>query len=384
MTPFPAELTRTLSGAPARFCGGLREVAPRTWAWLQPDGCLGESNAGLIVGDGESLLVDTLWDERLTRQMLEAMTPLLANAPLRRAFITHPDGDHWWGNAVLDEVARGAGAGAGRAGYGAGCAGDSAGGPGDGAPGAGGGPRVEIVATASCDRAMHAEAPPRVLAAMATVTRAAGLLPGRAGAAARRGYAQVAPFRWREVRLRFADRTLPEAATLDVGGRAVHVRSVGPTHTASDAIVHVPDVGVVFAADILFVGVTPVMWHGPVETWLAALDHLLSLDAAVYVPGHGPPCGRAEIEELAAYWRWLRDTVRDERAAGRDAAEAARRLVRSPEHQRWASWQQPERIAINVATIYRNLDGGPFEVSPVERARLLLRTSALGHELAGG
>src|SRR4051795_12303000 len=91
----------TLTGAPARFPGGLREVAPRTWAWLPPNGGLGEANAGLIVGDGGSLLVDTLWDERLTRRMLTAMQPQLADAPLRRAFITHPDGDHWWGNAAL-------------------------------------------------------------------------------------------------------------------------------------------------------------------------------------------------------------------------------------------------------------------------------------------
>src|SRR5215213_11705607 len=48
----------TLGGAPARFSGGLREVAPPTWAWLQPNGGL---------GDGEPLLIDTLWDERLTR-----------------------------------------------------------------------------------------------------------------------------------------------------------------------------------------------------------------------------------------------------------------------------------------------------------------------------
>ena len=47
-------------GEPASFAGGLVEVADRTWAWLQPNGGLGESNAGLVIGQGESLLVDTL------------------------------------------------------------------------------------------------------------------------------------------------------------------------------------------------------------------------------------------------------------------------------------------------------------------------------------
>ena len=55
---------RTPLGDPVAFDGGLVEVGARTWAWVQPNGGLGESNAGLIVGDGEAMLVDTLWDER--------------------------------------------------------------------------------------------------------------------------------------------------------------------------------------------------------------------------------------------------------------------------------------------------------------------------------
>ena len=337
--------THALSGAPARFPGGLREVAPRTWAWLQPNGGLGESNAGLVVGAGGSLLVDTLWDERLTRRMLDAMAPKLADAPLRQAFVTHPDGDHWWGNGALDAS-------------------------------------TEVLATRACDRAMRDEAPPRVLGGMAATGRLLSHAPGRVGAVARRGRAQTAPFAWRGLRLRFADRLLDAPAELDVGGRTVRVLDVGPTHTAADAVVHVPDEGVVFAADILFVGVVPIMWHGPVETWLAALETLLALDAGVYVPGHGPPCGRAEIERLADYWRWLRDGVLEQRTAGRSGVDAARALVRSPEHARFADWEGPERIVVNVATMERNLDGGPAEVKPPVRAKLLVQTLALGEELA--
>lgn len=341
----PSAATHSLGGAPARFPGGLREVAPRTWAWLQPNGGLGESNAGLICGDGASLLVDTLWDESLTRTLLAAIAAQVADAPLQRAFITHPDGDHWWGDAALD-------------------------------------PAVEILALPACDRAMRGEAPPRTLAGMARLAALLRHAPGRVGAIARHAHEQVAPFDFGGVRRRYADRTLADGAQLDVGGRGVRVIDVGPTHTAADAIVHVPDEGVVFAADILFIGVIPVMWHGPVETWLAALDTLLALDAGVYVPGHGPPCGRAEIEQLAAYWRWLRDGVLAQRAAGRPAKEAARLLLRDAEHARWAAWQNPERIVVNVATMYRNLDGGPAEIAPAVRARLLLQTIALGRELS--
>ena len=87
----------------AGFDGGLTELAPGTWAWLQPNGGLGESNAGLVVGDGAALLVDTLWDERLTAAMLEAIVPVCerAGAPIRHLFNTHGDGDHWYGNGLL-------------------------------------------------------------------------------------------------------------------------------------------------------------------------------------------------------------------------------------------------------------------------------------------
>jgi cyclase len=70
-------------------------VAPGVHAWLQPNGVLGEGNAALVVGDGASLLVDTLWDRRLTRRMLAAMRPLVERAPIETLVNTHSDGDHW-------------------------------------------------------------------------------------------------------------------------------------------------------------------------------------------------------------------------------------------------------------------------------------------------
>jgi len=90
-------------GEAAGFDGGLVAIADRTWAWLQPNGGLGESNAGLVIGDGAALLVDTLWDERLTAAMLEAVVPVCehAGAPLEHLFNTHGDGDHWYGNGLL-------------------------------------------------------------------------------------------------------------------------------------------------------------------------------------------------------------------------------------------------------------------------------------------
>ena len=84
---------------------GLHEIADGVWAYLQPDGGWGWSNAGLITRDGSSLLVDTLFDLRLTAEMLEVMR---ATSPAARdigtVVNTHANGDHCYGNSLMGDA----------------------------------------------------------------------------------------------------------------------------------------------------------------------------------------------------------------------------------------------------------------------------------------
>lgn len=52
---------------------GLQEIGNGLYAYLQPDGSWGWSNAGLVIDGDSTLLVDTLFDARLTAQMLLEM-----------------------------------------------------------------------------------------------------------------------------------------------------------------------------------------------------------------------------------------------------------------------------------------------------------------------
>jgi len=72
---------------------GLHEVAPNTYVYLQPVGGWGLSNAGLIVGDGESFLVDTLFDVGHTQVMLDKLAPIVENAPIVSCLNTHENGN---------------------------------------------------------------------------------------------------------------------------------------------------------------------------------------------------------------------------------------------------------------------------------------------------
>jgi cyclase len=330
-----------LTGDPPRFEGGLQQVADGAWAWLQPNGGWGEANAGLVLGGDTALLVDTLWDERLARQMLDAMAPVLAHHELRYVFNTHSDGDHWWGNGAVPATA-------------------------------------EILTTNASRATMDRDTTPEELARLARIAGLGAHVPGPLRGLTSYVRDMLAPFDFGAVRLRYPDRFFDAEETLELGDRLARLLKVGPAHTPGDAIVYVPDAGVVFAADVLFVGATPVMWFGPLEGWIAALDTILSLDAGVYVPGHGPLCGREGVLELRDYMSWLGEVVRTQRSAGRSASESAHAAVAMPEFARWRGWVSPERIVITVDTIYRHLEGQePVGISPQGRAKLFRQAAAL-------
>ena len=344
-----------LHPGPARFEGGLSEVGAGVHAWLQPNGLLGESNAALVAGEGGSLLVDTLWDPRLTRRMLSEMGPLTEPAPIRTLVNSHSDGDHWWGNQELQGA--------------------------------------EIIATDAALAVMEHESPAEMkrFEALAGALRRAGSLPvpypRRGDVAAFGAYAgqALAPFEFDGVRLVRPTRTFSGELELEAGGREVHLIEVGPAHTPGDLIAWVPDAKVAIAADILFIGVTPIMWAGPVEGWVAALERLLGLGAERFVPGHGPVCGADEVRRLIDYWRWLDQAARPRLESGISPAETARELVLGDEivARGFADWLGPERAIVSVGTIDAHRRGDAELPGPRELITAFFRMAVLGAGPAG-
>ncbi|HKG67114.1 MAG TPA: MBL fold metallo-hydrolase [Solirubrobacteraceae bacterium] len=342
-----------LHPAPARFEGGLVEAGDGVHAWLQPNGVLGESNAALVVGEGESLLLDTLWDPPLTRRMLTAMAPLTADAPIATLVNSHSDGDHWWGNQEL--------AGA------------------------------EIVTSAAAAAVMAEQSPGEMLrfGRLARAVRLVGSspvpYPRRGDLAAFAAYAGEAlrPFAFGDVRLVGPTRTFSGELVLEAGGREVRLIEVGPAHTPGDLIAWVPDARIAIAADILFVGVTPIMWAGPLENWVAALERLLALGAERFVPGHGPICGPEQVRHLIDYWRWLDRAATERLDAGLAPADTARELVLGDEVAElgFAGWLAPERALISVGTIDAHRRGTAGPPGPRDLIAAFFRMALLARDL---
>jgi cyclase len=288
------------------YTRGAHQIAAGVWAYLQPDGGWGLSNAGLVAGhDGAgSLLVDTLFDLHLTDQMLSALREATPAAHRITTVVnTHANGDHCYGNALV--------AGA------------------------------DIVASAACAEEMAALPP----AALAGLMRAAPDM-GEAGAFLLDIFGD---FDFDDIELVAPNRTFTGELELSVGDRAVHLIEVGPAHTDGDVIVHVPDAGVVFMGDILFHGGHPVVWAGPIANWITACDLVLALEGVTtVVPGHGPVTTPEAVARLKGYFEHLATQARARCDAGMSPLEAAADIDLGP----YRDLREPERLVANVAALY--------------------------------
>jgi cyclase len=298
------------------YSPGLQEVGDGLYAYLQPDGGWGWSNAGLVVDGERTLLVDTLYDLALTERMLASMRAAVpAAAHIDTLVNTHANGDHCYGNQLVDGA--------------------------------------RILASERTAAEM-VELPPAAMAALIEQAPAMGEL----GAFFLECFGA---FDFKGIELALPDETFSGELSLRVGGRELQLIEVGPAHTRGDTLVHAPAERVLFSGDILFSAAHPIAWAGPVSNWIAACERILSMDVAVIVPGHGPLADAGAVRELQAYFEYLYAQTRERYAQGMTPLQAARSIA----IDRWADWGERERLVVNIANIYSELSGDPEPPNPL-------------------
>jgi len=210
------------------------------------------------------------------------------------------------------------------------------------------------------------------------------LLPGKPRLRGIAGFAEaLASFDFAGLQPRMPTRTFAGESAIEVGGRRVELIEVGPAHTPGDAIAWLPDARVCFSGDIVFSGVTPIMWTGPASNWIAALERIAALEPAAIVPGHGPVCDVERVRELIGYWTYLIRSVPE--GAADAIVELTEELVLGVEYRTspWGEWLATERTLINVALISRERDGIEEPLSVPARIGLISQMGALAARLKG-
>ncbi len=109
--------------------------------------------------------------------------------------------------------------------------------------------------------------------------------------------------------------TLPDMAftgrlSLYQGARELRVIELGPGHSESDVIVHLPAEHLVFCGDLFMNGLPPMPGEGQVAATIANMQALEVLGAETYVAGHGHPGTRMDIERQRSLLESLSSRVR--------------------------------------------------------------------------
>ena len=291
------------------FNKGLSDLGNNIYCYLQPDGGWGWSNAGLIVDGDESLIVDTLFDEDLTLEMLDSMKSAEPKGMknIRALINSHSNGDHCNGNNCVDTD--------------------------------------EVISSEATLEEMSHESPEM----MAALLKQAPEM----GALGKYFLECFGSFNFEGVTKRLPNTTFTGQTQRQVGDKIVELIEVGPAHTNGDILVYVPSDKVVFTGDILFIEGHPILWAGPVKNWINACDRIISMEVDFVVPGHGPVTDNRGVKAVRDYLVYIDTESRKRFDSGMSALEAAKEI----DLDLFSTWGDGERIAVNVNSLYREYKG---------------------------
>ncbi|SVA32150.1 uncharacterized protein METZ01_LOCUS85004, partial [marine metagenome] len=291
------------------FNKGLSDLGNNIYCYLQPDGGWGWSNAGLIADGDESLIVDTLFDEDLTLEMLDSMKSAEPKGMknIRALINSHSNGDHCNGNNCVDTE--------------------------------------EVISSEATLEEMSHESP-EMMAALLKQAPEMGTL-------GKYFLECFGSFNFEGVTKRLPNTTFTGETQRQVGDKIVELIEVGPAHTNGDVLVHVPSDKVVFTGDILFIEGHPILWAGPVKNWINACDRIISMEVDFVVPGHGPVTDNRGVKAVRDYLVYIDTESRKRFESGMSALETAKEI----DLDLFSTWGDGERIAVNVNSLYREYKG---------------------------
>ncbi|MEO6317579.1 MAG: MBL fold metallo-hydrolase [Acidimicrobiales bacterium] len=288
---------------PTPAAAALHELVDGVFAWVQPDGSWWINNAGAIAGADGTIVVDTCATAERTRRFLTAVRAATDEAPIRVAANTHEHGDHTYGNWLL----------------------------------------------------------PAETAVIGHERMRANLLADPV--------IEVCPPLWTPTPVWGAEaRRVPNIVTrsdltIFTGERRIDLLHPGyAAHTTGDLVAWLPEERVLFAGDLVFHGLTPLVMAGSVDGALRSIDWLAGFEPEHLVPGHGPVVTVADLAGVLAdherYYRFVLAVAADGQRDGLGPLEAAQRT----DLGEFGSWADAERLVLNLHRAYADAGGEAFDV----------------------
>jgi len=251
----------------------LQRLAEGVFAAIHKEGGWAIANAGIIDLGDRTLVFDTFLTPQAAAD-LRAAAEELTGRPVATVVNSHYHNDHIWGNQVFS-------------------------------------PQAEIVASDETRRLItskgweeynwHRQAAPARLAALqdqyARTEDEAQRHELNLWITYYQGLVEAFPI----LKVRAPDVTFAQHLAFHGSQRLAEMMTYGGGHTDSDVLLHLPEEGIVFMGDLLFVGCHPYLSDGDPEALLRILNLVSLLRPRALVPGHGPVGTLEDLEWMRQY-----------------------------------------------------------------------------------
>jgi cyclase len=249
----------------------FKKLAENVYVFVQP-ALIWYSTAGVIVGDRDIVVVDSLTNEEMTRSLLEEIRKV-TDKPVKLLINTHSHADHVYTNHLF--------------------------------------PAATVVCSLrgrektrefQLQQTLHDEVFARLFP---NVDFAGG-------------------------RYTLQDMTFTGVLSIYQNKREIRVIELGPGHSESDVVVHLPKESIVFCGDLFMNGLPPMPSEGHVTTTIASIRMLEELGVEIYVAGHGNTGTRTDVAEQRMFLEFLSKQSRQCFERGLSYDEAMETIVSAP------------------------------------------------------
>jgi glyoxylase-like metal-dependent hydrolase (beta-lactamase superfamily II) len=151
--------------------------------------------------------------------------------------------------------------------------------------------------------------------------------------------------------------------SLEIGGITFEVKQLGAGEAPCVDVLYLPDAGALFAADVVFNGMTPFLAEGRTRRWLEQLDLVSALfpNARTIYPGHGAPSDAALlIRQTREYITWFRALLEVRRTGSVGLTPEIRAAIVAQIEGRYPGYLPvaaiPDITGMNVDAVWRELE----------------------------
>ncbi len=113
------------------------------------------------------------------------------------------------------------------------------------------------------------------------------------------------------LQIRLPNLTFSEEMVLHGSQRTARLIPFDNAHCGNDVILHLPDDGIAFLEDILFIDCHPYLGDGDPDVIQSVLAQVRQMQPSIVVPGHGPVGGPEHLDVLDGYINRLKSIAAD-------------------------------------------------------------------------